>query len=60
MKKSRKAKFDSKPEQENKTAQILASKRDQEIFFDALMNPPKPNEALKKAMKQYKKDFDTE
>ena len=32
---------------------ILASKRDQEIFFDALINPPKPNAALKKAASQY-------
>lgn len=34
---------------------ILASKRDQEIFFNALLNPSEPNEALKKAAKRYKK-----
>lgn len=34
---------------------ILASKRDSEIFFDAITNPPKPNEELKKAAKEYKK-----
>ena len=28
---------------------ILASKKDQEIFFNALMNPPEPNDRLKKA-----------
>ncbi len=32
---------------------ILASKRDSEIFFDALMNPEPPNEALKNAAKKY-------
>ncbi|GAA4279466.1 type II toxin-antitoxin system TacA family antitoxin [Aquimarina mytili] len=34
---------------------ILASKRDSEIFFDALMNPEPPNEALKNAAKKYLK-----
>lgn len=33
---------------------ILASKEDQEIFFQALLNPPKPNEKLKIAARQYK------
>lgn len=33
---------------------ILASKQDQEIFFKALMNPPKPNAKLKKAAMRYK------
>ena len=33
---------------------ILASKRDQEIFFNALMNPEKPNENLRNAMINYK------
>lgn len=32
---------------------ILASKSDQKIFFDALMNPKKPNRALKNAMSKY-------
>jgi uncharacterized protein (DUF1778 family) len=32
---------------------ILASQKDNRIFFDALMNPPKPNLALKKAFKKY-------
>jgi uncharacterized protein (DUF1778 family) len=32
---------------------ILASKRDQEIFFNALVNPPLPNSNLKKAAKRY-------
>lgn len=35
--------------------QILASKRDREIFFDAITNPSKPNKELKKAAKEYKK-----
>jgi len=34
---------------------ILASERDKELFFDALMNPPKPNEALRKAVAKVKK-----
>lgn len=37
---------------------ILASKRDQEIFFKALMNPEKPNKKLKNAMTKYKDTFD--
>lgn len=35
--------------------QILASKRDSEIFYDAITNPPKPNKELKQAVKEYKK-----
>lgn len=33
---------------------ILASKRDQAIFFDAIMNPPKPNNRLQEAASRYK------
>ncbi|MET3878836.1 DUF1778 domain-containing protein [Chitinophaga sp. OAE865] len=36
---------------------ILASKRDQEIFFDALLNPGKPNKKLKDAAALYKKQM---
>ena len=36
---------------------ILASKRDQEIFFDALLNPSAPNENLKNAMTKYNETF---
>jgi len=39
--------------QENE--QILASKKDSELFFHTLMNTPSPNTALKKAAKRYKK-----
>ena len=28
---------------------IIASNRDKKIFFDAMMNPPKPNKSLRKA-----------
>lgn len=38
-----------------KSETILASQRDSEIFFNALVNPPEPNEALVSAAKQYKK-----
>jgi len=34
---------------------ILHSKKDQAVFFDALMNPPKPNNNLKKAVARYNK-----
>jgi uncharacterized protein (DUF1778 family) len=33
---------------------ILASKRDKEIFFNELLNPSKPNNALKEAAARYK------
>jgi uncharacterized protein (DUF1778 family) len=33
---------------------IIASEKDRELFFDAMMNPPKPNERLKKAAQWYK------
>jgi len=39
------------------TEQILASKRDSEIFFNALLNPEPPNEALINAAKRYKKNM---
>ena len=32
---------------------ILATQKDNKVFFDALMNPPKPNQALKKAFRKY-------
>jgi uncharacterized protein (DUF1778 family) len=32
---------------------ILASLKDQEIFFNNIIDPPKPNENLKKAFKNY-------
>lgn len=34
---------------------ILASEADEKVFFDALLNPPKPNKALKEASKSYLK-----
>lgn len=36
-----------------KNEAILASERDAELFFEAVMNPPKPNEALINAFKEY-------
>lgn len=38
----------------SKHEQILSSERDKKVFFDALMNPPAPNEALKKAFLLHK------
>ena len=40
---------------EKNQLKLVASKRDQEIFFEALMNPAQPNAALKKALKRYNK-----
>ncbi len=34
---------------------LLASKRDSEIFFDAILNPPEPNQKLRAAAAKYKK-----
>ena len=34
---------------------ILASKKDQEVFFKVIMNPPQPNTRLKRAVSRYKK-----
>ena len=34
---------------------LLASKQDQQIFFDALMHPPKANAKLKKAVARFNK-----
>ena len=37
--------------------QIIASKRDSEVFFDAITNPTKPNKDLLAAAKEYKSLF---
>ena len=34
---------------------IIASQRDKELFFDALVNPPKPNNDLRSAKDEYNK-----
>jgi len=34
---------------------LLSSEADSEVFFDALINPPKPNKALKEAWQSYLK-----
>lgn len=34
---------------------IVASKRDREIFFDTIMNPPTPSKKLSAAAKKYNK-----
>jgi uncharacterized protein (DUF1778 family) len=34
---------------------ILSSVKDWEIFIDAMLNPPKPNAALRRAFKRYNK-----
>lgn len=37
----------------SKNERILASEKDSELFFDALMNPQSPNTALTEAAKRY-------
>ena len=32
---------------------VLANESDRKVFFEALFHPPRPNTALKKAMKKY-------
>lgn len=32
---------------------LLVSEKDREVFFDALMNPPEPNDKLTAAAKRY-------
>jgi uncharacterized protein (DUF1778 family) len=39
----------------NEKEAILKSEKDAKIFFDAIMNPPKPNKYLKEGFKKYKK-----
>ncbi|WP_341841203.1 DUF1778 domain-containing protein [Chitinophaga caseinilytica] len=39
----------------DKHNEILASKKDQEIFFNAIMDSSEPNSKLKKAANRYKK-----
>jgi uncharacterized protein (DUF1778 family) len=38
-----------------KRRSILSSKRDQEVFFDAIINPPAPGKRLSAAAKKYDK-----
>ena len=40
-------------EQNKNKDKIILSKRDQEIFFEAICNPPKPNNDLRKAADRY-------
>lgn len=39
----------------SKADSIIASQRDAEIFFDAVLNPGQPNEALRSAADEYNK-----
>ncbi|PZR28518.1 MAG: DUF1778 domain-containing protein [Citrobacter freundii] len=38
---------------------IIASAKDQQIFFDAIMNPPAPSRNLRAAVKKYNKQTKT-
>ncbi|MFY8034394.1 MAG: DUF1778 domain-containing protein [Flexibacteraceae bacterium] len=37
--------------------QIIANQLDSDVFFDAILNPRRPNEALKKALEKFKKTY---
>ncbi len=38
----------------------LSSEKDKEVFFSAIMNPPEPNQKLRRAVERYKKmSFDS-
>ena len=37
--------------------QVITSEKDAELFFDAITNPKKPNEALRQAYDDYKSYF---
>ncbi len=37
---------------------LLASEKDKEIFFDALMNPPMPSKRLLQASERYRQAYD--
>ena len=39
---------------------VLTSNKDREVFFDALLNPEKPNDKLKSALKNYNAFFGIE
>lgn len=38
--------------------QIIASEKDSALFFDAITNPPQPNQALQDAAKEYRSKLD--
>ena len=42
---------------EHKT--ILSSQRDREVFFEALISPPKPNEKLEAAAQRYNDEMES-
>ncbi|HVW14129.1 MAG TPA: DUF1778 domain-containing protein [Mucilaginibacter sp.] len=37
---------------------IIASIKDRDIFFESVIDPPKPNEKLKNALKNYRRNLD--
>ena len=39
---------------------LVLSDRDRDLFLQLLVNPPQPNQALKKAMKQFELEYETE
>lgn len=41
----------------NDNEQILASEKDQKVFFDAVLNPPAPNKNLQSAFEAYRQSL---
>ena len=39
---------------------LVLSDRDRDLFLQLLVNPPQPNQALKKAMKQFELEYETD
>lgn len=37
---------------------LVLSDRDRDLFLQLLVNPPKPNQALKEAMKQFQEEYE--
>jgi len=41
----------------SESEQVLKSQKDKEIFVEALINPPAPNQELKTAFKEFKRTY---
>jgi uncharacterized protein (DUF1778 family) len=39
---------------------LVLSNRDQDLFIDLLTNPPKPNPALREAMRQFQEEYESD
>ena len=46
-----------KKKKNNKEEIIILTEKDNKVFFNLILNPPSPNEDLKKEYKKYKNKF---